>query len=101
MTSKEALKYLECIYEHEESVQIPYDDPIGKKIDYKKEFDILRKLVERDAPMKVIRDTVINGVCLTYKCPNCEHEIDTNKYSRDQYYLIKGCVSCLQRLDWS
>ena len=59
------------------------------------------ELIKRDTPMKVIKDIVINGVCLAYKCPNCGLEIDNNGYSKDQYYLIKGCISCLQRLDWS
>ena len=69
--------------------------------DKNKALEILEELVERDTPMKVIKDTVINGVCLAYKCPNCELEINNSEYSKDQYYLIKGCISCLQRLDWS
>ncbi len=93
MTSKEALEIL---------VKQANERKLGNKIVANGiAVSLLEKLVERDTPMKVIKDTVINGVCLAYKCPNCELEIDTSQYSKDQYYLIKGCISCLQRLDWS
>lgn len=90
MTSREALKEIECIYEHEESTQNPYDDPIGKKIDYKEEFDILRKLVERDTPIKPLK---VNNTTFIYWCPKCD-------CSSIQRY-DKHCHDCGQRLDWN
>lgn len=92
MTSKEALEVIEDIYEHEDGELTPYDGPIGKKIAYKEEFDILRKLVERDTPKKVGI-----GTSKHFKfpiCPNCKYEL--NEYDRD-----KHCKECGQRLDWS
>ena len=89
MTSKEALEEIESIYEHEEGTQHPYDDPIGKKNIYKKEFNILRELVERDTPLKVIRSD--NSSVISANCPKCKRVVD-NGY--------KGCPYCLQRLDW-
>ncbi|MFA5719488.1 MAG: hypothetical protein WC939_00350 [Acholeplasmataceae bacterium] len=66
-----------------------------------KTIDKIRELVERDTPAKVIKDTVINGVCLDYNCPSCKVRIDTDNVYPDLYYLIKHCISCGQRLDWS
>ncbi len=91
MRSKEALEGIECIYEHEESTQIPYDDPIGKKIDYKKEFDILRRLVERDTPKKVRYDNLGRS-----ECPSCDRSyLHNGRMNRNKY-----CGYCGQRLDW-
>lgn len=93
MTSKEALEYLEDIYEHEEGELTPYDDPIGKKIAYKEEFDILRKLVDRDTPKKVEI-----GTSKQFKfpiCPNCKVEL--NEYYK---YANKFCKECGQRIMW-
>lgn len=92
MRSKEALEYLEDIYEHEEGELRPYDDPIGKKIDYKEEFDILRKLVERDTPKKVCYDNLGRS-----ECPSCDKSYLHNRSMNRNIY----CGYCGQRLDWS
>lgn len=62
---------------------------------------VIKELVERDTPKKVIKDTIINGECLDYSCPSCKVSINTDNLYPDLYYLIKHCIYCGQRLDWS
>lgn len=108
MTSKEALEYLEDIYEHEEGELRPYDDPIGKKIDYQEEFDILRKLVDRDTPKKVVREVDKKYVDAKefyerdiYRCGSCNNVLIVDRYQRlEDKDKIKYCSECGQRLDW-
>lgn len=108
MTSKEALKEIECIYEHEESTQHPYDDPIGKKIDYKEEFDILRKLVERDTPMKVVKEVDKKYVDAKefyerdiYRCGSCKKVLIVDRYQKLQdNEKTNYCYYCGQKLNW-
>ncbi len=93
MTSKEALEVIEDIYEHEEGELRPYDDPIGKNTAYKEEFDILRKLVERDTPMKAIDMEVDNlGITRRVICPACRQ---WSTLTEKEIF----CPKCGQRLE--
>ena len=93
MTSKEALIDLK---KRNKALKEEGHFHIGVKV-----MSVIEDLVEKDTPMKVINGTTINEACLEYECPRCKQEIDNGRYSKDQYYLIKHCISCGQKLDWS
>ncbi len=101
MTSKEAFRRLKFIADNELNTGSKSYKDLQEFWNYKEPLKVITDLVERDTPMKVINGTTVNGVCLDYKCPSCKQEIDNSGYYPDQYYLIKHCISCGQRLDWS
>ena len=90
-------KELEALNDIRKVLEEAYKFPLNLTPQYKFIYEALK----RNEPMKVIKDTVINGVCLDYNCPHCKERIDNDKYSKDQYYLIKHCISCGQKLKWS
>ena len=90
------LNVKDYLYWEEFGITIPLD-----KEEMFNDLNLIREVLKRNEPMKVIKDTVINGVCLDYNCPCCKERIDNDKYSKDQYYLIKHCISCGQKVDWS
>ena len=82
MTSKQALL---DIKKRNEALKKEGHFHIGKLT-----MSIIEKLVERDTPMKVIRDKNTNVI--SANCPKCNRVVDSWQI---------GCPYCLQRLDWS
>ena len=101
MTSKEALDRLKFIWDQETNIGSKSPKELDDFWGISKPLKVIDKLVERDTPKKVIKDTIINGECLDYSCPSCKVSINTDNLYPDLYYLIKHCIYCGQRLDWS
>ena len=80
MTSKEAVNLFKQYY--------------WKVEDKEKALEILEKLVERDKPMKPIKDN--RHVFTQYNCKVCNSRVDIPQLKEINY-----CPKCGQRIDWS
>lgn len=89
MTSREALENIGYI-----DIDGRYPYPNYLKDRYKKEYEVLEKLVERDTPKKP-KESILYGN-IRHNCPVC-NSILTIPYLKE----INGCPRCLQRIDWS
>jgi DNA-directed RNA polymerase subunit RPC12/RpoP len=87
MTSKEAFK---DIYNRNEALKKEKHFHIGEKV-----MNIMKELVERDTPMKVIKTQN-----WSYHCPKCKDEIEVNDVDFDSKQVYRYCYYCGQKLDW-
>ena len=85
MTSKEALEIVKDYL----LPKLKEDNSELGSIIIVESVNVLEKLVERDTPMKVIKDD--DSSVISANCPKCNRVVDKGQ---------KGCPYCLQRLDW-
>ena len=77
--------------------------------DKNKALEILEKLVEKDTPKMVIKETIKHHIDSNefyeadyYKCPSCEKVVLYDRYQDITLHTKnKHCQECGQKLDWS